>query len=112
MGWTLRSSSHPSSSKHKKKMQKHYRSCLRDDKQKKNSLADSTLSFAASHMEHDVQMQDLCSLNRHQPPLAGHHGVVVLLHGVSPICGLGWWIDSDPKKEEVGERVVGWVRKK
>ncbi len=28
------------------------------------------------------------------------HGVVVLLHGASPICGLAWWIDSNPEKME------------
>ncbi len=38
-----------------------------------------------------------------QPPPAtaiNHHGVILLLHGVSPICGVGWWIDPDPKKKK------------
>ena len=53
-----------------------------------------------------------------QPLLAtaiNRHGVVVLLHGVTLIYGLGWWIDSDPEKKgknELGVRVVGWVWEK
>lgn len=38
-----------------------------------------------------------------------HHGVVVLLHGVSPIYGLGWWIDSDLKKKEKMKWGRGWL---
>jgi hypothetical protein len=58
-------------------------------------------------------------LKRRRPPLAGHchqpPWFVILLHGASPICGLGWWIDSDPDKKgknELGVRVVGWVWEK